>query len=52
MTYGIQYTQQATVITLPPGAFWVLSILVLGGLYWYAWGVRAWVGEVVGRVRR
>ena len=47
MTYGIQYTAEATTITLPPGAFWLVTILVLGGLYWYVWGVRAWVGEMV-----
>ena len=52
MTYGIQYTAEATTITLPPGAFWVLAILCLGGLALYVHGVRDWVGEMVGRVKR
>lgn len=51
MTYGLQYTDTATVITLPPGAFWVLCILLLGGLSLYVSGVRDWVRELVGRVK-
>lgn len=51
MTYGIQYTAQSTTITLPPGAFWVVAILVLGGLALYVNGVREWVREITARVR-
>jgi hypothetical protein len=51
MTYGIQYTADATTITLPPGAFWIVTILVLGGLALYVSGVRDWIKELVWRVK-
>ena len=51
MTYGISYTADATTITLPAGAFWIVSILVLGGLALYVTGVRDWVREIVARVK-
>ena len=48
-TYGVVYAANHTTITLPTGSFWLLALLALGGLYWYATGLRAWVGEIASR---
>ncbi len=47
--YGIAYTAQSTTITLPVGAFWVLSIIALAGLYLIVTGARDWIGAAVAK---
>ena len=47
--YGIAYTAQSTTITLPVGAFWVLAIIALAGLYLIVTGARDWIGAAVAK---
>lgn len=49
---GVIYGDNTTTITLPTGSFWLLTVLTLGGLYWYVISVREWLDEIIRYVLR